>query len=65
MLEVFLYSSREPSKAKPDFKGYVQLAAGFHGAALEHVKKEASQARKKSPVAGPYSVKKTEPTYPE
>ena len=38
---------------------------GFHGAALEHVKKEASQARKKSPVAGPFSVKKTEPTDPE
>lgn len=65
LLAVLLYSSREPSKAKPDFKGYVQLAAGFQGAALEHVKEEASKARKKSPAAGPYSVKKTEPTYPE
>jgi hypothetical protein len=61
LLAVLLYSSREPSKAKPDFKGYVQLAAGFRGAALEHT----SKGRKKSPVAGPYSVKKTEPTYPE
>jgi hypothetical protein len=65
LLAVLLYSSREPSKAKPDFKGYVQLAAGFQGAALEHVKEEASKAGKKSSAAGPYSVKKSEPTYPE
>lgn len=65
LLAVLLYSSREPSKAKPDFKGCVQLAAAFQGAALEQVKEEASKARKKSPVAGRYGVKKTEPTYPE